>query len=148
MSTDRGAFTTRELDYDDEICVKDVGRTTKSVFRSHAKHAHDAMLESHSLDARMGHVTDAEIEGVVDERTEERRLEMMEGNIGKRFPYRGSGLMLLRLLGHGSALHVDMFMFSGPRSNYTVQSAQREIVQSPQRERKTIIRPLTPKRFE
>jgi hypothetical protein len=76
----------------------------------------------------------AEIEGGVDER----RGQLWKYS-GRKFPHRGSRFMLLGVLGHEGALYGNMF--SRSRSNSTVRSAPREIAQSPQRDRETIIQP-------
>jgi hypothetical protein len=83
---------------------------------------------------------DAGIERGVEERAENRRVEMMEGIIEGDFRRRH----LVSYYSAFSSMEVPytvMYVFSGSKWNSPVRPAEREIVQSPQREREPIMRP-------
>jgi hypothetical protein len=129
--------------------VKDVGETIKYGLRYRGRsgcHARvSPICDFLFLDAGMDQARDAETEGGVDERAEETRVEMTEGMAEGDFGP-GGGFILLCVLGHKSAL--DRNIFSERRSNSTVRSASREMVQCSQRECETTIGRPFPMRFE
>jgi hypothetical protein len=94
-----------------------------------------SICDVHFLDAGMDQAKDAEIEGGVDE-----RAEMMDGIMEEDF---GTGDQVSDHSAFSGAEvpRTVIYMFSGSRSNSTVRSTQRDVVENLHRGSETIIRP-------